>query len=239
MSTIIRPPRNNDEISSWRDIVTSILMGTRSAFNFLADKAKFGTTTSYTEFQSDGSMVAVGDATCFLDELSPLIGQRLESPSSDIIQDNSEGAVYFKDTCIYGTDYVSFSMQINHDWDYEDLEPHLHWWQASSNVPNWILQYRWQDNGQAKTTSWTPLAWDSHAFTYSSGTLNQITSFGTIAATANVGVSSILQIRLTRDTTNVSTLFAGADPLTGNVYGVSFDCHKSVNTLGSRQRYVK
>lgn len=237
---IVRPPRNVQELPRWRSWVNNILSGVEYATNIVSGLAKFGDVVggNYTEFESDGSMTAVGDATCYLDEFSQLIGQRLESPSSRIIQSASEGAVYFKDTTVLGTDYIGMTIQFNHDWDYSAIYPHLHWWQASANVPNWILQYRWQVNGSAKSTSWTNVAVASHAFTYSSGTLNQISAFGSIDAPSGAGVSTMLQMRITRDTTNASGLFAGADPLTGDVYGVFFDVHKQVNRLGSRQQYV-
>ena len=193
----------------------------------------------YAEFEDDGSLILDGDATTFRDEFGPLIGAKLESPSSHITTDAAEGAVTFDASCTL-SDYISMPVQINHDVKAESgVKPHIHWWQISSNIPNWLIQYRWQVNGSAKTTSWSPVKYVSHAFTYTSGTLNQITGFGTLTPPTGTGVSAILQLRLLRDTGNASTLFAGADPQTGSVSAVFYDVHVEVDSFGSRAEYAK
>jgi hypothetical protein len=200
-----------------------------------------GTLSDHTEFEADGTMQAVGDATCWRDELQMLVGSRLESPSSDIQLNIPEGSVTFETSARYATDYVVMSIQINHDWLVGSaVHPHLHWWQVSSDVPNWMIGYRWQRQGQAKTTSWTNQIYTTHGYTYTSGTLNQITEFGTITPPADYSpVSDILQVRIYRDVTNASTLFAGADPESSDVDAVNFDIHFQVDTLGSREEYSK
>ena len=139
------------------------------------------------------------------------------------------------------TDYVVMPVQINHDWLLgSDVAPHVHWEQTSSDVPNWLIQYRWQVQGDTKITAWTSAAWDSSAFTYSSGTLNQITGFPDITPPVGYGeVSDILQIRLIRDTANASGLFVGADPVATAVQASSFDIHYEVDSYGSRLLYSK
>jgi hypothetical protein len=205
------------------------------------DGGHFGDENSgdYADFEADGTLVFYGDSTAFRDEFGPLIGQNFTSPAADITTDAAEGTIVFDDSCTLA-DYVSMPVQINHDAKAQsNVYPHIHWWQASSNVPNWLLQYRWQQNGQAKITSWTSVKWASHAFTYTSGTLNQITAFGALSPPANTGVSVILQLRLLRDTNNTSTLFTGADPLTGDANAMFFDVHIEVDMLGSHEQYTK
>jgi hypothetical protein len=205
--------------------------------------AKFGDVLggNYTEFESDGTMVAVGDATCWRDELQSLTGARLQSPASDVVENIPEASITFETGARYPTDYVTTNHQLNHDWDPgTTVHPHLHWWQVSSDVPNWLIGYRWQKGGAAKTTAWTNLVVNSHKFTYSAGTLNQISETAAITPPAGYGeVSDIVQFRIYRDVTNVSTEFAGADPESSNVDAVNFDCHIIVDTLGSRQEYAK
>lgn len=205
--------------------------------------SKFGDVPggNYTEFESDGTMVAVGDAACWRDELQSLVGARLESPSSDIVLNLAEGAVTFEDSARYPTDYISANHQINHDWLLgSNIDPHLHWWQARAEVANWLIGYRWQIQGSAKTTTWTNIAWTSNAFTWSAGTLNQITEFGPIVPPVGYGqVSDIVQFRIYRDVTNVSTLFAGAEATPADIDAVNFDTHIEVDMLGSRQELVK
>jgi len=194
---------------------------------------------NYTQFEPDGTMVAYGDATCWRDELQSLIGQRLESPGSDITRDLAEGTVVFDDATTLA-DYVTMNVQLNHDRKIgENVEVHVHWFQASANVPNWLVQYRWQSNGDAKVTAWTDSADQNEVFTYTSGTILQITDLAEITPPAGDGVSDILQLRLIRDTDNDSGLFAGTDPLTGDVAAVNMDVHMIINTLGSRLEYQK
>jgi hypothetical protein len=139
------------------------------------------------------------------------------------------------------SDYAYTNKQLNHDRLLDTtIYPHLHWFQSSSDVPNWLIQYRWQVNGQSKVTSWTSLKMNTPAFTYVSGTIMQIcTTASGIAAPATDGISSIVQFRVIRDTANASTLFTGADPLTGDASGVSFDVHIEIDMLGSHQEYTK
>jgi hypothetical protein len=196
---------------------------------------------NYMEVEADGTMVAIGDATAWRDELQSLTGARLQSPSADIQENIPEASVTFETTARYPTDYVTTNIQLNHDWDPGTLiEAHIHWWQVSSDIPNWLIGYRWQKGGSAKTTAWTLLPYSSHIFSYTSGTLNQITDFGTITPPSGYGeVSDIIQFRVYRDVTNVSTEFGGADPESADVDVMNFDVHITVDTLGSREEYSK
>lgn len=204
-----------------------------------ADTATIGSSANYTEFEEDGTIVSYGDATTWRDELHELTGENLESPSSQITLNASEGSITFSNSSDT-TEFVIMNVQINHDWKMgTDIYPHLHYWQTSSNVANWLIEYRWQSNDQPKTTTWTRLAWDSTFFTYSSGTLNQIVSFGNISPPAGYGLSDIVQLKLIRDTNNDSGLFNGTDPEASAVDALSFDVHIQCDTLGSRQEYVK
>lgn len=200
---------------------------------------KFGTSTNYTEFESDGTMKASGNATCFRDELNDLIKSALNNPSSRIVQDFTESALIYK-TNATTSDYAISNIQLNHDWKAGSaINPHIHWWQTENNTPNLMIQYRWQKNGSAKTTAWSSLPWAANAFTWTAGTLNQITGFGSISAPVGYGISDILQIRFMRDSTNASGLFAGADPFTTDVSTTSADVHIEVDMLGSHQEYIK
>jgi len=193
----------------------------------------------YTEIEADGTVVNYGNATTWTDELGSLLTQRIESPASKIVLNIAEGSTDFKDTADL-TDYVVLSLQINHPWELlTPIEPHFHWWQAQAAIPNWLMAYRWQVNGEAKTESWTQAKYEGNVFTYESGTLNQITDFPLITPPAGAGLSDIVQIRFHRDNNNDSTLFTGNDPVSGNVGTMSFDVHKKDNTGGSREEYEK
>jgi hypothetical protein len=196
---------------------------------------KFGSSTDYSQFAVDGTLTQIGNATTYKDELGRLSGAKLTSPSSKVVQDDAEGKFYYKDTATMA-DYLWLNIQLNHDRKLgAAIYPHLHWEQSSANIPNWLIEYRYQTQGQPKTTAWSNIAYSSHAFTYNSGSLNQITIFPAITPTGD-GVSDILQIRIERDTANASGKF-GADPLVGNAYVVDIDVHKECSALGSNVEY--
>lgn len=203
--------------------------------------AQFGTPPDYTEFEADGTMVARGDATTWRDELQPLIGSRLESPASDIQINIPEGSVTFEASARYPTDYAVVVLQINHDWELgSNVHVHIHWWQVIVEVANWLIATRWQKQGGAKTTAWTNSIISANAYAWTAGTLNQITEFTPIVPPVGYGeVSDILQIRLFRDVTNVSGLFAGAEAAPADIDVVNLDAHIKTDTLGSREEYVK
>lgn len=208
---------------------------------YLVGTKKFGDVTNgnYTEFQHDGSIKMYGDATIYRDELQSLIEQKLESPSSDIQQDVTEGSLVFKTSATL-IDYVIMNVQLNHDWELlSTIFPHIHWWQISSNIPNWLIQYRWQISSQLKTTSWTSLKYSSNTVSYSSGTLNQNTIFSSLTPPVGANISDIVQFRIIRDTNNDSTLFTGLDPESSDIHAINFDVHIKCDTLGSRQLYIK
>ena len=200
---------------------------------------KWGDVTggNYSEFEADGTYKANGLATTYRDELNDLTARNFESPASAIVRNNAESSLTFKTTARL-VDYATMNVQINHDWLMgSTVHPHLHWWALSANTPNWIIEYRWQMNEQAKTTAWTRAKWSSNAFP--AGIKNQITTFPAITPPIGYRISDILQIRLIRDYINQSTLFAGNDPQTTDVDATSFDVHIQCDTLGSREEYIK
>lgn len=197
-----------------------------------------GSTTNYTKIDNAGHQTMVGNGRPWRDELGELLSKKRKG--SRITEDLDEGTLLFADTCTIADDWIIMNVQLNHDKDLSaSIYPHLHWHQASSNVPNWLLQYRWQVQGAAKTTAWTSAAYASHATTYSSGTINQITKWAAIAPPTGAGLSDIVQFRLLRDCANASGLFSGIDPLTGNASAVMFDVHFQINSLGSDSEYTK
>lgn len=225
--------------SGWMDYP----LGVGSKITVDGNKLRFGNVGAGNYIDIDttsGNLRLLGDATAFRDLLQSLIGQRLESPSSDIVQNSAEGTLTFKDSATL-LDYATMNIQLNHDWLIgSDIYPHLHWFQASANVPNWLIQYRWQIQGEAKTTAWTDVPYDDHVFTYSAGTLNQITTFGAITPPAGAGLSDIVQFRVLRDADNDSEEFGtGADPLSGSAEAVNFDIHYEIDGWGSDDEYVK
>jgi len=197
------------------------------------------TTTDYMGLEDDGSLVAYGDATCYRDELQSLLIQAKNNPSDKIVVDFVEGTVAWEDNATT-SDYALMNVQLNHDRKANStVYPHVHWIQNQNATPNWLIQYRLQQNGSATTTAWTDVPMVSNSFTYVSGNLNQISSTASGISTTGAGVSSILQFRIIRDTSNTSGEFAGADTYTGDADAFNFDVHVEVDMFGSREQFVK
>lgn len=197
---------------------------------------------NYFEVEPDGTFVLYGEATTWRDEFGPLIGQRLESPGSDIVQNLANGSLTFESSARYPTDYVAYSLQLNHDWLKSNVEFHVHWEQQSADDINWLVEYRWQINGQSKETSWSQYPLTNKIFTYSSGTLIQINDAGEgneIIPPSTAYLSEIFQVRLYRDYTNASGLFSSAETNGLNIEALFSDMHRQSNSLGSREEYTK
>jgi hypothetical protein len=131
-------------------------------------------------------------------------------------------------------------MQMSHRWEFGSvIHPHIHWKQTKSGNPNWLFQYRWQRNSGSFTDVWTSLECNTPIFTYVSGDIVQISDSPAVTPPTGYGISDILQWRVIRDVANDSGLFTGADTVTGDVSSISFDFHFEMDTLGSREEYVK
>lgn len=197
---------------------------------------------NYAHIENDGTIVLLGDATTWRDELGNLIGQRLESPGSDIVQNLAEVSTTFKSSARYPTDYIGYNLQLNHDWFIGSLvEFHCHWFQANAQLANWLIGYRWQINGQAKTVGWTLLPLNNGIFTFSAGTLVQISDALTdITPPGTAYLSEIFQIHFYRDYTNASGVFVGAETTGLDIDVMMADMHRRSDVLmGSRLEYVK
>jgi hypothetical protein len=177
------------------------------------------------------------DTVVYKDQLGAALSLQQTGPG--ISRNIPEGTVDYT-TAANQSDYMIENFQFNHDRkDGTPVYVHIHWMQAETNVPNWAIQYRWQLGGTAKATAWTAAKWVSHAFTRTTGTLNQITSFAALTPAANEGLSPILQVRFLRDTANQLGLSFAADPYTATVAVIAVDVHYQIDTHGSRLEYTK
>ena len=127
---------------------------------------------------------------------------------------------------------IYINIQMPHDWKIEsDINPHIHWIQnQDQNIP-WKFEYRWQLNNTTTTTAWTTIALDTLAFTYTSGSLNQISEPSSMITPTGVTISAIMQIKITRDVSE--------DSYSGDAQIYEFDVHYQRDTLGSKDEFVK
>jgi len=192
---------------------------------------------NYTDIDSTGHQTMHGDARPWRDEKNDALSLRSQGPG--VSANVTESVVEFAASADLA-DYLYCNIQLNHDRDLASiLSPHIHFFQAQNAVPNFLVQYRWQLNGGAKVTVWTPLRCNVAAFPYVTGTILQIAeAVSDISPPVGAAVSDIVQFRVLRDTGNASGLF-GADPYTGAVGVLSFDAHIQINSIGSTEEYTK
>lgn len=204
------------------------------------DKLQIGDVTggNYSEFESDGSYVANGNATTYDDLLGDIT--QVKTLGTGVSLNTTESTLDYT-TVATLNDYVIVNYQMSHKWKAgSTIHPHIHWQQTGAGIPNWLIQYRWQRNGQAKTTAWTNFKCNNaNAFTYTSGTLNQISYDSGITPPSGYSLSDIIQFRVIRDTGNASGVFAGIDIYSGIASITGVDIHYEQDTLGSRLEYSK
>lgn len=192
----------------------------------------------FTEFDSTGHQTMAGDARPWRDELGDALSLRVQG--TGVAPNVTEATIEFATNADLN-DYIYKNQQLNHDRDETStVYPHVHFFQTTSGVPNFLLDYRWQKNEQAKTTGWTRVKFNYPEATYTGGTLNQICSTvsGLIPPSGSV-ISDIIQFKLYRDNANASGLFDGLDPVGAAVGVLSFDTHIQLSSLGSTEQYVK
>jgi hypothetical protein len=193
---------------------------------------------SGTMFQGSGHQTMEGNARPWRDELADAINLRQTGAGVSI--NNTEGVVEFTTGALYTNDYMFCNPQLNHDKDLESaIYPHLHWFQDRNAVPNFILLYRWQKNGLAKVTSWTPIKCNNIAVPYTTGTILQIAYSDPIPVPTGTGLSDIVQFRIARDNANNSGIFDGLDTFNATVGILAFDLHFMINSLGSNEEFIK
>jgi len=196
--------------------------------------AKFGGVDDNFEVESDGSTVRRGAATLWDDLAGSLIARRLESTVGRLNYDYDENAIVMQDDGNIGAtaDRLIFNFQKPHGAKVDStFNLHIHWEQTEVGAVEFTLQYRIQSNGASKTTVWTEVVVDAStnsAFTYVSGTLNQITQLADIDWSSS-SISATIQFRLAR------TDDIGLD----DINATFVDGHVERDNIGSRQEYVK
>ena len=194
--------------------------------------AKIGDATNNFEVESDGSTMRNGNATMWDDLTGSLIARRLESTAGKLQYDYNDNAIIMQSggSIANNTDRLIFNFQKPHGAKTDSVfRLHIHWEQVSANNIEFTLQYRIQNNGDAKNETWTTLTADSadNVFTYTSGTLNQITLLGDIPWNTS-SISATCQFRVAR-----------TDVTTGDIKATFVDGHVERDNIGSRQEYIK
>lgn len=123
--------------------------------------------------------------------------------------------------------------QMPHNWsEGTNLKPHVHWVTTASGVVVWRLEYRWTNVGELIPGSFTATTASTPIFSWSTGSLHNITAFTDINGDSKT-LSSMLQIKLTRLAED------GADTYGSDALALELDIHYQIDSIGSTQEYVK
>ncbi len=165
------------------------------------------------------------------DETISAISTEKLNPGARITLDLVELTQDYEDDARFNNEFLGFVYQMKHAWAVSSLvDFHIHWFQNANNTPNWMIEHRTILQGAA-ASGWTAVANIGNHYPYTAGTILQKTEFASIAPAA--GLSSFLDVKLYRDSTNVSGLFGGADPYAGAAALKQADIHFLKDSIGS------
>ncbi len=186
---------------------------------------------NYAEFESDGSLKFYGTATVW-DDLRFPATQIRQNPATLLPNFDETNIGYLFDAG--STETLLIIAQMPHAWKLgSSIVPHIHWMPTTTNTGSvlWRMEYKWTNIFDTELASWssppdvlTPA--DGIAFKH------QLSSFGNISGTGKV-LSSLLYIRISRIGGE------GTDTYTGDALLKEFDIHYEMDTLGSKQEYIK
>jgi len=182
----------------------------------------------------------IGDVV-FEDVSGYNLGSRFDSVSGKIDNNFAEGGLNFNTgaNLSSNTDALITNYQLPHKTYRGEgafIYPHIHWIQTDTNLSDWKVEYRVLNGGVIG--GW--IEQDKADYlgirkTYpGSGDFVQITSFAPISI-AGLDLSSIIQIRMWRDTTSVGN----TDTISGDVCLVYTDAHVPLTYLGSQEELTQ
>ena len=116
--------------------------------------------------------------------------------------------------------------------DAEEWRPHVHWVQENSGNVVWQLEYKLWPAGEAEP-DWVTITTIAKEFTYTSGSIHQISAFTPIDVSSYYSTAIEVKIRVSRLGANA------ADTYTGDARFMGFDFHVPIDRFGSEEEYTK
>ena len=193
-----------------------------------------GTADDYAEITTNGELRLHGDATAWDDLKFQAFAQKIDTAAGVLDWDYDNIGIIFENGCSIDNNGEKIHMvaQLPHAWkEGSIIHPHIHWIQTSEDSVDWYMEYRWYNNGTNVPTAFITNGPATNVFAYTAGNTNaQISSFGTIDGTGK-SLSSIIDIRISRDGDN--------DAFDGDALYKEFDIHYEIDSFGSSSQFEK
>jgi hypothetical protein len=94
----------------------------------------------------------------------PATGQGIDTTTGRLSYNYTDLGITFASNARYTEEPVGHIVQMPHAWQEQStLHPHLHWLQAQSDIPNWMIEYRVYNNGDAPPGTWTKVKYENSA----------------------------------------------------------------------------
>lgn len=196
---------------------------------------KIGGVSNYTEFEADGTMKLVGNATVFDDLLphSVTVGAGASAPSFTAFNGNLKAYEFVGATTLKE---LNMSFQIPHSYkEGSDIVPHVHLHipdDVTGGTIKFYFEYNWTNVDQTGVVATTTISGTTVRTPSQGINTNSKLIFPAITGTGKT-ISSIISCRIYRDPTDVADTFAAS------VWMKAADLHYEKDTIGSRTTLVK
>lgn len=110
--------------------------------------------------------------------------------------------------------------------------PHIHWMQEGSGRVLWQLRYKIIPANTLES-GWITIQSTTDEFTYTSGSLHQITIFPYIDTSTFTSTAFQVKVEITRLASDL------LDTYVGDARFMAFDIHVPIDQIGSRQEFIK
>lgn len=197
-------------------------------------RSRFGQADGYSEFEADGTLTFVGNATVWDDLRTPVTQVRVPAAKAPTwVAAYGTQVLAFSDQAVEGNEEeVYIAYQIPHSYlEGSDIYPHVHWAPETDDdaVGRWGLEYTWTNIDGAIGASAT-----IHVNQAINGGADDhlYTGFAAIDGTG-MTISSVFLCRLFRNSSDA------ADTFDDDMRLLEVDIHYQQDTVGSRQEMIK
>ena len=202
---------------------------------FVAKTAMIGSSTDYSQFEADGTLVFAGAATVFDDILPTLANQNTGGSMPNMtLMGGSSNILAQEFANVSAGEQFQGCWQLSHSWkEGSNIVPHIHLYVPDDGTGGDVVF----------TMVWT---WQN----IDSGTMTETSVNGTLTRAANAGINGNAMISfgtISGSGKTISSLFSakisrvqgGADTFSGTTWLRSADIHIEKDTVGSRQITIK